>query len=220
MSIRVVLALGCAMLSETALADSVAPVGWHLSGSNPKDFQADRDTGVHHGGQASASVWSVKEQPKGYSTLMQGFRCGDYRGKRVRLTGWVKTQDAYSARLWMRIDTFLGTGGFDNMQARPLRGTKDWTELAIVLDVPEEAVGISFGLVLEGSGKAWVDDARIDIVTTKVPVTAHVPGYMPRSMDERRVHERMIAGYAEKPTMPVNLDFEQITPDPAATPAQ
>lgn len=143
---------------------------------------------------------------------MQGFRCGEYRGKRVRLNAWVKAQEAGAALLWMRIDTFNGTGGLDNMQSRPMKGTRDWTRATIVLDVPNDAIGISFGLVLEGSGKAWLDDAAIEVVNQEVPVTGHGPYYLPQPGPQRAAYERMIAAYAEKPTAPVNLDFEQAEP--------
>lgn len=85
------------------------------------------------------------------------------RGKQVRLAGWIRTErleDGF-AGLWMRVDG--PERRFDNMADRGSVGTSEWTELDLVMDVPESAAAIYFGLVMPGTGKAWFDGLRVEI---------------------------------------------------------
>jgi hypothetical protein len=59
----------------------------------------------------------------------------------------------------------------DNMQNRPITGTTDWQRYECVMDVPAATSNIYFGLVLQSSGKAWIDDATIEEVGKNVVVT-------------------------------------------------
>jgi hypothetical protein len=77
---------------------------------------------------------------------------------------------------------------FDNMQDRPIKGTSGWTRHEIVLDVAPEATFVSFGILLNGAGQAWIDDLSVDVVAKDVPLTGHALG---------APHKK-----------PVNLDFE------------
>jgi hypothetical protein len=60
---------------------------------------------------------------------------------------------------------------FDNMQNRPIKGTTDWKQYESILDVPEEAANIAFGVLLSGAGKAWLNDVKFEIVGSQVPTT-------------------------------------------------
>ena len=86
---------------------------------------------------------------------MQTIKADDYRGKRVRLRGHVKTDGVERVQLWMRLDSGRGMLGFDNMDARPIRGTTEWAAYDVVLDVPEDAAGIAYGIILAGTGRVW-----------------------------------------------------------------
>ena len=104
---------------------------------------------------------------------MKSVTAREYAGKRVRLSGIVSTEDAESwVGLWMRVggadDKVLG---FDNMQRRPIKGTTEQQRYDIVLDVPQEGTGLSFGLMLMGKGKAWVGNLRLETVGEEIKVT-------------------------------------------------
>jgi hypothetical protein len=128
---------------------------------------------------------------------MQSVQADDYKGKRVRLSGWVKAAGiAEWAGLWMRVDgpaapgsNFPASLAFDNMQDRPIKGTTGWTRHNIVLDVAPEATFISFGILLRGVGQAWIDDLSLETVGKDVPLTGQALSGAPRKK-------------------PVNLDFE------------
>ena len=108
-----------------------------------------------------------------------------YRGKRVRFTGWLRTEsvdhDDGWAGLWLRIDGAAGRSlAFDNTEEEPVRETADWTRVAVVLDVDERAEALAFGFMLVGSGKVWADDLAFEEVGRDVPVTGDQPRPLPK----------------------------------------
>lgn len=171
--------LGTAIAGET-------PKGWFPAGSHPKDYEMSVDPKVTHAGKASASIKCIATKPEGFGTLMQSFLPDTYRGKRVRMSGFVRSADVSSwAGLWMRVD---GPGkteplAFDNMQDRPIRATTDWTKYEVILDVPEQAQGIAFGVLLDGAGQVWFDDFKLEIVEKDVPTTRIKAPPAPKNLD-------------------------------------
>jgi hypothetical protein len=114
---------------------------------------------------------------------MQMFDAADYRGKRLRFSASVKVAGIEQwAGLWMRIDGASSPDskapamlGFDNMQDRPIKGTSDWKTYQVVLDVPDEARAIAFGILLSGPGQAWMEDLKLEAVGSDVTATNALP---------------------------------------------
>lgn len=182
---------------------STPPAGW-FQGGDSTEYRASEDVSRRPGGYGymSAKLQSVTPQPASFGLLKQSIRADDFRGRRVRLTGYIRTAERNdgSAHLWMRVDAENGTAGADYMVTRPVLPGTDWTQYSVVLDVPANAVGITFGFALVGAGQAWLDDVALDVVGRDVPVTAEgdaVPFRASRS------------GYAAARRAPINLDFEQ-----------
>lgn len=123
-----------------------------------------RDTDEKHSGTASGRI--TKQSTSGnFGTFTQMFVADQYKGKRVRLSGVLKTKEANKAGLWMRIDGPEDSPlGFDNMSNRAVEGTTDWKEYQVVLDVPENATHIALGFLLIGDGTAWGDDLKLEVV--------------------------------------------------------
>ncbi len=85
-----------------------------------------------------------------------------YKGKTIKLTGYVKTEnvtDGY-AGLWMRLDP---NAGFDNMRNRGITGTSDWKKYTIRFHYKSTATQIVVGGLLVGKGKMWIDDLKVTI---------------------------------------------------------
>jgi hypothetical protein len=95
-----------------------------------------------HQGKASGYLKAVTPmEPNEFATMMQQFRADKYVGKRMKLSGFVKTElvDAFW-RLWMRVDNNVhDVLQFDNMHDRPITGTQPWNQYNIVLDVPKDS---------------------------------------------------------------------------------
>ena len=96
-----------------------------------------------------------------FGNLMQAFDATAIRGHRVRFRAAVRiegTESATRAQLWMRVDRSENRiGFFDNMGDRPIR-LGEWQYYEIVGDVEEDAATVNIGMILLGSGKAWLDD--------------------------------------------------------------
>jgi hypothetical protein len=155
------------------------PLGWErrgpLAASASYSLQLDRQ--VKHGGESSLRIQSADARPDEFGGVLQRFLADGFRGRRIRLSGYVRVAGAGGGgALWMRIDG--GTAGtpFDNMQDRALKGTADWRRLEIVFDVPADAARINFGALLTGAGTLWVDDLELSVVDRSVPTTGRVLG--------------------------------------------
>lgn len=180
-----------ALMTMPAALLAELPEGWFKAGSKPGSYQMGKDTEVFLTGKSSATVQSIEEEIHGFGTLMQNIAPDEYRGFRVRLSGEMKSADVEQwACFWMRVDgPEQGKSlAFDNMYDRAVKGTTDWQRYEIVLDVPEEATLIAYGLLISGTGKIWADDLRLEIVGDDVPST-----------------DRKTASILKAPT---NLDFD------------
>src|SRR5262245_28090253 len=115
-------------------APTQAPVGWHGNCDLEKGYECGTDHTVSHSGKGSGFVRSTKDAD-GLGTYTQSIAADKYRGKKVQLSAYLKTQDVKDwAGMWMRIDGEKKTGlSFDNMSDRPLIGNTDWTKYEIVL---------------------------------------------------------------------------------------
>ncbi|WP_244658341.1 helix-turn-helix transcriptional regulator [Priestia megaterium] len=158
---------------EVIMEHSLLPKGWMPSGTDPQDYEMGVDYKIAHQGKASGYITSKRDDARGFATMMQVFKATMYKGERLRLSGFIKTEDVENwAGLWMRIDgEYEEVLSFDNMQDRPLKGTTNWNQYSIVLDVPEESTVISFGILLHGKGKVWVDGIVFDTVEDSIPIT-------------------------------------------------
>ena len=77
---------------------------------------------------------------------------------------------------------------FDNRYDRPIKGTTDWKEYSVVLDVPQNAHALAYGIFLTGTGTAWLNDVRLLEVGSEVKIA--------NSPREKKL-----------PDAPQNLDF-------------
>lgn len=160
-----------------AVVHATVPSGWYVAGSKPAEYQAGVDADVQYNEHASAFLKSRNSAVDGFGTLMQDFRATRYLGQRVRFSAYVKTEEVQNwAGLWMRVDKSSKTVSFDNMEDRPLKGTSGWRNYQVILDVPDDATGIYFGVLLTGAGSVWINNAKFEVVGSDVPATgAHRP---------------------------------------------
>ena len=166
-----------------------APQGWHLAGSNPENYETGVDSQAKRNGFPIAYLKSKPSATEGFGTLMQMFSAGKYAGQRIRLSVSVKADEVKDwAGLWMRVDVNSKPFALDNMMDRSIKGSVDWHEYQVVLDVPKDATAVAFGILVNKSGMVWLNNVKFEIVGTDVPVTAKP--------------------FGETQTEPVNLNFE------------
>lgn len=152
-----------------------------------------------------ATIKSIDKKIDGFGTLMQNCKLGNYLNNRVRMTGYMKTENVEKwAGFWFRVDgkkvnDFLS---FDNMyngkKDRSIKGTKDWAKYEIVLDVPSTATNLAYGALLVGTGQIWFDNITFEIVDNTVPTTGYTNEEKESKSPERTYYEN-----------PTNLDFEK-----------
>jgi len=190
----VIFGIGCMLAAVCAVyaADSGIK-GWILAGSKPKSYTATLDPANARGSHRTVLYKSVEEVKDGFGTMMQMIKADKYKGKRVRLSAYLKAEDVKgSAVLWMRVDGSNPGNvlAFDNMNDRAIKGTLDWKKYSVVLDVPaKDSNMVAFGFIIAGSGKLWVSEMAFETVDKSVPVTA-------KGMET-----------PAQPDEPVNLDF-------------
>ncbi|WDF64268.1 hypothetical protein [Flavobacterium sp. KACC 22763] len=124
------------------------------------------------------TIKSVQNKIKGFGTLMKSVKSNLYQDKTLKMTAYVKTENVNSwAGLWMRVDYYSARVlAFDNMQNRPIKGSTDWTKYEVVLFVPKDATSISYGVLLDGPGKIWFKDVKLEVVDDTVPETGLTKG--------------------------------------------
>lgn len=174
-----------------------APHGWFKNGSNPGGYVVGVDQLQTWGDMPSAYVKSNGASSNHFGGMMQMTAADDFIGKRLRLSAWVKTEDANDGggHLWMRVDSHRPGESlqFDNMDNRAVKGTSDWQECSVVLDVPPGAAALAYGFFVGGRGKVWVSGTRLEQVSDEVASTNRVT---PRVSTERTLSKA-----------PVNLGF-------------
>ena len=197
-----------ALLSITVILFSFdRPVGWLLSGTSPQKYDMGILPGEGYNGRTCATIKSHAGVKIGieFGTLMQNISPEKYAGKRLRMTGYLKTANVDKwAALWLRVDgnADIKTASFDNMFERRIKGTTGWQQYELVMDVPYYATNIAFGSLLTGSGQIWFDDIVFEVVGKDVPVTDRYPhdkSAIPVDAEE----------HAYKVKEAANLDFEQ-----------
>ena len=208
------LTLAAALFAPMAVYAQV-PAGWQAVTDGSGDYSVRSDGARRDGGQgfAGATIKANVESPRGSAMLAQSIRADAYRGKRVRLSGYLKTigVNEGTAVLFMRVDGDGVVQSSDYMQNRPLMFTSDWSRQEVVLDVPKDAIGVTYGFLLSGSGQVWLDDVAIEEVGTDVAATGRPGGLYPnRDRDlnsqelDRRRREQEVA-YRRAADAPVNL---------------
>ncbi len=179
--------------SQTAVER--VPEGWILAGTAPQDYQVSVLPEKREGNNVVLLESVANPNPSKFGTLSQYCSADQYLGKRVRMTGYLKSENVKNwAGMWFRVDDSKQKDvamSFDNMSDRPIKNTTDWKKYEIVLDVPQQAGAMAFGVLLEGSGKVWISGISFEVVDQSVPTT------------------NMVKERAALPQGPVNLDFAE-----------
>jgi tetratricopeptide (TPR) repeat protein len=145
---------------------------WFLAGSNRGDYEVKPEAGDVE----AKDRWTLRSTtatPTGFGTIMKNIPADEYRGKRVRMSALIQSAEiAGWAGMWMRVDgPDSQVLSFDNMQSRPIKGTRPARKYEIVLDVPEASLQIAHGVLLFGGGQIWISDLKFEAVEPDTPTT-------------------------------------------------
>jgi len=161
-TIKLVVLFGLAF--SVFYSGNVAAQTWFAGGSRPQDYEMGGDPTVSHESENAGFIRSIANKITGFGTWMTKIDAGEYPGKAIRLTAYVKTINVKNwVGLWMRVqDAGSQTLSFHNMQNRPITGTTDWQEYEIILEVPQNSASIYYGLLMDGTGEAWFDGLQVE----------------------------------------------------------
>lgn len=152
----------------TAMADSI-PMGWRPARSNTPAFKLGVDRSVFHSGRASGFIEHGPAPAAENGSLMQSFVADPYRGKRVRLTVYLRSKDVQRAFIFMSVQSNDSAIAYANTNQHALTENSDWTPFQITLDIPGNSRNIDFGVAMRGQGKVWIDDCKLEIVDLTIP---------------------------------------------------
>lgn len=186
--------------------DAGIPQGWFRVGGSVASYVVGLDDHNAHGGSAALAIGGTDTSVRFFNGVGQEVKADTYRGKRIRLRGWVRQVNTVGGTigLWMRVD---GPGvmlGFDNFSSRSLEGTADWHQVEIILDVPASAIGIAFGALMSGKGELLVDDLTFDVIPATGPTTNQLLGPTDSGVDSVTT----VSLYVGRSNTPTNLNFE------------
>lgn len=155
------------------------PEGWIATGVGQSSlYRAGVDPAFPGAVKIESIDRSQPVDPDAFGGIMQTILADDYRGRTIRVAAELRGRGVERGALWLRIDP-VGGGpalAFDNMMQRrsdgAIRGDVDWVERDIVLQVPEAAGRLNYGLILAGDGELWARNFTVeDIDPQSRPLT-------------------------------------------------
>jgi hypothetical protein len=128
------------------------PSAWRAEETKPHEYRVGLDSRVRHSGKSSFFLRSLVPQPNGTVFVTQIFDATRYRGKRVRLTGFIRTQKiAMQGTFGLAV---LGDDGtVQGRQGVYASGTSPWRQHTIVLDVSRDAKSVHLYIQMSGPAR-------------------------------------------------------------------
>ncbi|MGC4039424.1 MAG: S41 family peptidase [Flavobacterium sp.] len=144
---------------DAELVEKGKPVGWTTFGN--ETYKVALDSTTVKSGKYSLSI-SNNSNTVDYAAW-SFFLPDNYKGKKIKLSGFLKTDNVTDgfAGLWLRLDPSVN---FDNMRDKAIKGTNDWKEFSVELQMkPEATERIALGGLLVGKGTVWIDGLKVSI---------------------------------------------------------
>jgi hypothetical protein len=170
------IAIGIQLEVFGANQTSAMAKGWYRAGDAASDYAIGIDQSVYFSKPSSCCITFKVGKPKGFGTIAWNLPPREYLGKRVRMRTYIKVKEITEwAAMWMRVDgkDTRQSLAFDNMNDRPIKGTRNLQKYEMALDVSEEATNIRYGILIAGSGSAWVDKVEFETVDSWVSKTGN-----------------------------------------------
>ena len=93
-------------------------------------------------------------------------------GRRYRFSGWTKAQDVEGSAGW-----YIHVNGVRPQMVNrsdTASGTFEWRQMSVEFDIPEGARVLACGTILRGTGTAWYDDARLELIGGGDPMDVRI----------------------------------------------
>lgn len=138
------------------------PTGWETKWEGTGKLIVTRDTTVKHGGSASLRVASGDgSHAKGQASQIIDAPAGT----KFVVRGWLRTEGEVKVNVAVQPMNAQWTP-VSFLQARYAQNNTDWAPFAQEIILPDGATRFGVVVLLDGQGKAWLDDVSIDKVDT------------------------------------------------------
>jgi hypothetical protein len=123
-------------------------------------------SGDAHTGNYSALLESQRKPPvQMITTVFQVLNTRELSGKRLRMTGWIKTEELANSKAYLRIFASGLYGDRRLIVSQAISGTTDWTYITLEREIPEETtVVLAHAGFSTDPGKVYVDDLTLEVV--------------------------------------------------------
>jgi hypothetical protein len=154
--------------SDVEQGENGVPSFWQQDKSDDAHRNYWVNENPHSGKKCLKTVVSEGATPSWISTRQYNIRI--HPGSRYKFSGFVRAQNVRGSSGW-----FIHVGNRENpILLNPMitvsEGTFDWREVSAEFIAPTNADRISVGTVLYGTGTAWFDDARLELVKSSSPI--------------------------------------------------
>jgi len=148
---------------------SEGPFGWKLDPGDSRHRVSWTDSEARTGAKSVVTEVEEGASPSWIAARQRGLSV--FPGCKYEFRAWVKARDVKGTAGW-----YLH---FENEKGRLLEapvlragsGTFNWREVKSVFTVPPQAVRLSFGTVLRGTGTAWFDDVTVRCMEPAVEIS-------------------------------------------------
>jgi hypothetical protein len=167
------------------------------------------DSAVVWSGSRSVALRTNPSRPNS-AVVWQAVDATPYRGSRIKLSAHM-SRTPHEASLFLRVDNAEGPPevkwAFGEAWLEQ-QSPQMWTNVAVVLDVPDWAVVLYYGAAIHHGGSLWLDDVRLEKVD-KQSLTE------PSSPTRPSIHTPTFWPFVPRALLPApsNLDFESTTDD-------
>ncbi len=156
------------------------PRGWSSFVMPQAGAFADVDP-MSFGGQSAVMLHSPRPYADEPANNWSQVIVADVRGMSLEFSGYVRTEAAGEAALWLQCFQQAPTRVIAAQTSAlndPLTGTTDWTRLSTRVTAPNTTDFVVVRCVMKGAGSAWFDELRLDVVGERVdapPLEAFEP---------------------------------------------
>lgn len=145
------------------------PEGWFsIQHAGDLSYTFRLDDAVRHQGARSVRIDNVGPEP--FGSIYQQLPATAYRGKRLRFSAWLRTENVRGSATGgggVLILQAMQSGAplaWNHMKDKAVAGSTEWKRYQIELDVPAGADQLEVGAMLHGPGKLWLDDAMLEAI--------------------------------------------------------
>ena len=191
--------------------------GWMVSGGARNAYEVRSDASTKRDGHATLHLAPIADTHGGYGNWMRNTDAAPYRGKRIRISAFVKSAGPLRrSDFWGRVQASSSPADGNGLvsAAIPIAPNADWKHAELIFDVPENGIMLQYGFGVAGGGSMWIDVATVEVVGLDVPVTqqpAPSPPATPTSSDSLLVPLASMISNLDDPSpryIKVTVQFE------------